>query len=52
MSPSKQEELRNQYRIGYTPSDLTGTEFRHIKLRTKNSKPEVVTRAGYFPKHS
>ncbi len=47
-----QEELRNQYSIGYTPSDLTGTEFRHINLRTKNSKLEVVTRAGYFPKQS
>jgi VWFA-related protein len=47
-----QEELRNQYNLGYTPSSTRGTAFRHIKLRTKDSKYEVVTRAGYYPKHS
>ncbi len=47
-----EEELRNQYSIGYTPSDAAGTEFRHIKLRTKDGKLEVVTRAGYYPKTS
>jgi VWFA-related protein len=47
-----QEELRNQYSIGYTPSDTGGTEFRHIKLRTKDDKLEVVTRAGYYPRRS
>ena len=45
-----QEELRNQYSIGYTPSDATSTGFRHIRLRTKDSKLEVVTRAGYYPR--
>jgi VWFA-related protein len=43
-----QEELRNQYSIGYTPSDTTGTGFRRIKLRTKEGKYEVVVRAGYY----
>ncbi len=47
-----QEELRNQYNLGYTPSNTAGIEFRQIKLRTKDSKLEVVTRAGYYPKHS
>ncbi len=47
-----QEELRNQYNLGYTPSNTAGNEFRTIKLRTKDSKLEVVTRAGYYPKHS
>jgi VWFA-related protein len=45
-----QEELRNQYRIGYTPSNTNGKAFRHIKLRAKNKKLEAVTRAGYYPK--
>lgn len=45
-----QEELRNQYNIGYTPSNITGTGFRHIKLLTKDEKLEVVTRAGYYPR--
>jgi VWFA-related protein len=45
-----QEELRNQYNIGYIPSDLGGTGFRRIKLRTKDDKLEVITRAGYYPR--
>ncbi len=45
-----QEELRNQYNLGYTPSNTSGIGFRQIKLRTKDSKLEVVTRAGYYPK--
>ena len=45
-----QEELRNQYNIGYTPSDTGSTGFRHIKLLTKDGKLEVVTRAGYYPR--
>jgi VWFA-related protein len=46
-----QEELRNQYSLGYTSSNTDGTAFRHIKLRTKDEKLEVVTRAGYYPKN-
>jgi VWFA-related protein len=45
-----QEELRNQYNLGFTPSNTSGIGFRQIKLRTKDSKLEVVTRAGYYPK--
>jgi VWFA-related protein len=44
-----QEELRNQYNLGYTPPSIGGTGFRRISLRTKDSKLEVVTRAGYYP---
>ena len=46
-----QEELRNQYSLGYTSSNNNGTAFRNIKLRTKNEKLEVVTRTGYYPKN-
>ena len=45
-----QEELRNQYNIGYTPSAGGGTGFRRIKLLTKDGKLEVITRAGYYPR--
>jgi VWFA-related protein len=45
-----QEELRNQYSIGYTPSDATSAGFRSIKIRTKDGKYEVVARAGYYPR--
>jgi hypothetical protein len=31
---------------------LPGNDFRTIKLRTKDNKLEVVTRAGYYPKRS
>jgi VWFA-related protein len=44
-----QEELRNQYNIGYTPPDTGETGFRHIKLLTKDRKLRVVTRSGYYP---
>jgi VWFA-related protein len=46
-----QEELRNQYSIGYTPSNNNGKAFRHIKLRAKDKRLEVVTRTGYYPKN-
>jgi hypothetical protein len=45
-----QEELRNQYSIGYEPSTNTGKAFRYIKLRAKDKKLTVVTRTGYYPK--
>ena len=45
-----QEELRNQYSLGYTPPDAGGNEFRRIRLRTTDSRFEVVTRAGYYPR--
>jgi VWFA-related protein len=46
-----QEELRNQYNIGYIPSNNNGSSFRRIKLRAKDKKLEVVTRTGYYPKN-
>jgi VWFA-related protein len=46
-----EEELRNQYNIGYTPPDADGSGFRHITLLTKDKKLKVVTRAGYYPAH-
>jgi VWFA-related protein len=45
-----QEELRNQYSIGYTQSNNNDKAFRHIKLRAKDKKLEVMTRTGYYPK--
>jgi VWFA-related protein len=45
-----QEELRNQYNLGYTSSNNNGKAFRHIKLRARDKKLEVVTRTGYYPK--
>jgi VWFA-related protein len=44
-----QEELRNQYSIGYTPPDTGNTGFRRIALSTKDKKLQVVTRTGYYP---
>jgi VWFA-related protein len=45
-----QEELRNQYNLGYDPPKGGGSGFREIKLRTKKGKFKVLTRAGYYPK--
>jgi len=47
-----QEELRNQYNIGYTPPTSSGGGFRKIKLSTKDNKLKVQTREGYYPKPS
>ena len=45
-----EEELRNQYSIGYTPTNDSGsTEFRRIKLAVKDTKAKVFSRAGYYP---
>jgi VWFA-related protein len=46
-----EEELRNQYSIGYTPdrSDKD-KEFRKITLTTKRKDLIVRTREGYYPK--
>jgi VWFA-related protein len=45
-----QEELRNQYNIGYT-SDKTDSAsgFRTIKVTTKQSGMVVTAREGYYP---
>jgi VWFA-related protein len=47
-----QEELRNQYSLGYTPPKDGSAGFRRISLRTRDGKFDVVTRAGYYPKNS
>ena len=44
-----QEELRNQYIIGYTPPKAdTSPGFRKITLRTKDKKLKVLCRSGYY----
>ena len=44
-----EEELRNQYSIGYTPTNPTGDgSFRHIDIKTDNSDYHVQARAGYY----
>jgi VWFA-related protein len=45
------EELRNQYSIGYTPTnDSNSTEFRRITLTVKDGRYKVFSRAGYYPR--
>jgi VWFA-related protein len=46
-----QEELRNQYSIGYSPdrSQDESTGYRAIKVTVKDSKMVVQTREGYYP---
>jgi VWFA-related protein len=45
-----EDELRNQYSIGYTPTNATGSSaFRRISLTGRNDKLKVYTRAGYYP---
>jgi VWFA-related protein len=44
-----QEELRNQYSIGYTPTNTTRDgSFRRIEIKTDNSEYKVQARAGYY----
>ncbi len=46
-----EDDLRNQYSIGYTPDRIEGDKtFRKIALATKNKDLIVRTRAGYYPK--
>ncbi len=45
-----QEELRNQYSIGYTPPAGNQAGYRKIRLTTKDKRLTVQTRAGYYPK--
>jgi VWFA-related protein len=42
-----EEELRNQYSLGYTP-DAAGLGYHRIHLSTKQSALSVVTRDGYY----
>jgi len=45
-----EEELRNQYSLGYTSDNAeASTGYRKIKLRTKEKDQIVQTRDGYYP---
>jgi len=46
-----QEELRNQYSIGYTPDQAaeSSSGYRAIKVTTKQSNYIVQSREGYYP---
>ncbi len=44
-----QEELRNQYAIGYTPAnEAKDGRFRKIEIRMRNNEYKVQARKGYF----
>lgn len=43
-----EEELRNQYSIGYTPDKDTGPGYHKIQLTTKNKDLTVQSRDGYY----
>lgn len=43
-----EEELRNQYSIGYTPDKDTGAGYHKIQLATKNKDLVVQARDGYY----
>ena len=45
-----EDELRNQYSIGYTPDRAGGEAYRKIKLTTGKKGLVVRTRDGYYPK--
>ncbi len=44
-----QDELRNQYNIGYTPDQAEGESYRKITLQAKNKDYTVQAREGYYP---
>jgi VWFA-related protein len=44
-----EEDLRNQYSIGYTPDRPPDSAYRHIHLVTKQKGLAVQTREGYYP---
>ena len=43
-----QDELRNQYNIGYTPDKAEGEDYRKITVETKNKDYTVQAREGYY----
>jgi VWFA-related protein len=43
-----EEDLRNQYSIGYTPDTAAGASYRRIHLATKQKGLVVQTREGYY----
>ena len=44
-----EEDLRNQYSIGYTPDASAAQGYRRIHLTTKQKNLIVQTRDGYYP---
>jgi VWFA-related protein len=44
-----EEDLRNQYSIGYTPDGSASSGYRHIHLTTTQKGYVVQTREGYYP---
>jgi VWFA-related protein len=46
-----QEELRNQYCLGYSPQRTGVRGFRQIRVRTKIPNLEVNARSGYYAKY-
>jgi len=44
-----QEDLRNQYSLGYTPDKSDAGGYRTIHLTTKQKGMIVQTREGYYP---
>ena len=46
---SIEEDLRNQYSIGYTPDGTASGGYRHIHLNTTQKGLVVQTREGYYP---
>lgn len=45
-----EEELRNQYSLGYTPDKDAGAGYHRIQLTTKNKDLVVQARDGYYSK--
>jgi hypothetical protein len=43
-----EEQLRNQYSLGYTPDKDTGPGYHKIELATKNKDLVVQARDGYY----
>jgi VWFA-related protein len=43
-----EEELRNQYSLGYTPTTDSGPGYHKIHLTTKQKEQTVQTRQGYY----
>jgi VWFA-related protein len=46
-----EEELRNQYSVGYTPDSEAGPGYRKIHLSAKQPGLVVETRDGYYASH-
>jgi len=44
-----EEELRNQYSLGFTPDTSAGSGFRRITVIVKQKSMIVQTREGYYP---